>query len=220
MHLPTELPKPGFLSSPGAAQQLKATGVTPKWKCPGPELRGLWNHPTTAPLALANQMLFYSVMQISLRSPASQEPGLPPPSVLFHPSHTARLSAASLTTRTQPIFPYQWQKKKKENKRKKEKEKEMVPWSHWWEASGRALTRSEVGSSLSGCTRHFHNYHMEQAGGAEQPCQPSLALGKQRKSSVEQTTFEYLRPTHSRMGLHFLFSKRLVRLVPSLLIRP
>lgn len=105
MHLPTELPKPGVLSSPGATQQLKATGVTPEWKGPGPELLGLWNHPTTAPLALANKMLSYSVMQISLRSPASQEPGLPPPSVLFHPSH-ARLTAASLTTGAQPIFPY------------------------------------------------------------------------------------------------------------------
>lgn len=131
------------------------------------------------------------------------------PSVLFQRSQ-ARLAAASLTTRAQPISPTRWLNRK--NKKEKGKKKN---WLSGVTVGSQRACRWEVGSSRSGCTKHFHNYHMEQAGGAKQPPQLPLALGKQRKSRVEQTTFEYLRPAHSKIGLHFLFSKTLIRLAPS-----
>lgn len=163
-------------------------------------------------------MLSYSVMQISLLSPASQEPVLPPTSVLLHPSQ-ARLTVESLTTGAQPIFPYQWLKEKKKEEKGEKKKKRWfsgitggkqagVPWPgrRWAAACLVALGTFTI--TISNRLEVLNNL-------------PSLPWPwENRKSRVEQKTFEYLRPTHSRLCLHFLFSKRLVRMEPSLLIRP
>ena len=118
---------PAYKTSQTRSPQLPSGGSTTygHWgnfgvegNVPGPELLGPWNHPTTYPPASANQVSSDNIMQISLRTPASQELGLPPPSVLFHPSH-AEPTGASLATGAQPIFRYKRLKREREKEKKK-----------------------------------------------------------------------------------------------------
>ena len=178
MHLLAKLPKPGLLGSRRARRTTHAHPGNSWTERSGARAPGPWNHPTTAPPASANQVPSRSIMQISLRAPASQEPRPPPPSVLFHPSR-AEVAAASPATGAPPIFPSTcaWKKKLK--------------WflGVTWEGSGRVWPgrRRRASAVALGAFPVAIRNRLEMLSNLPRP---HFASGKQ-KSSGEQTTFEY-----------------------------
>lgn len=166
---PPRLPLAGATPQP--------TRVTPERKGPRARAPGPWNHPTATPPASANQMPSESIMQISLLAAASQEPRSPPPASSFTP--------AAPNWRPRP-----WQPARSQFSPLAAGKKQKWFPGVTWERSGRALAQPEA-DSVSGCPRHFPNCDVEQAGDRDLH-RPHFASGKQRKSFVEKTTFEYL----------------------------
>lgn len=169
MHLPAKLPKPGLLRSPGAVQQIRATGVSTEQKGPGVRTAGPLESPHHRPSGFSQSD--------AVRHCYANKPSRPSQSGAWAPSPKRPLSPQPRRTggrvtgnRRSANFPLRTAGKKKKR----------ILWPcRRWAASLVALGTFPV--------EIWNRLEML----SNQP-RPPFASEKPKKLCVEQTTFEYL----------------------------